>query len=218
MEFKQYRRSQIAELRPYVPGEDMSDISVSLVDHEAGSPKPGDIFIDIGANCGWFTLNAARAVGPKGFVLAIEPQPTMVERLRFNVGVNDFNDRVHISPCAVSDTPGNLAVYVNPKQRGMTGVDANCGTERKTIPAATLPELLAATTAKQAAVLKIDIEGYEDRALLPMIWAMDANRWPRKIFMETRHADRWASPCVEILCQHGYSVVWHDKGDALLSL
>ena len=43
MEFKQYRRSQIAELRPYVPGEDMSDISVSLVDHEAGSPKPGDM-------------------------------------------------------------------------------------------------------------------------------------------------------------------------------
>lgn len=41
--FTQYRRKQIAELRPYVPGEDMSRISVSLPDKEAGSPKPGDM-------------------------------------------------------------------------------------------------------------------------------------------------------------------------------
>jgi hypothetical protein len=42
-EFNQYRRSQIGELRPYVPGEDMCGISISQVDREAGSPKPGDM-------------------------------------------------------------------------------------------------------------------------------------------------------------------------------
>lgn len=42
-EFKQYRRRQIAELRPYVPGEDMTGISVSSVDEKAGSPKEGDM-------------------------------------------------------------------------------------------------------------------------------------------------------------------------------
>jgi hypothetical protein len=42
--FKSYRRKQIAELRPYVPGEDLSDrVSVSASDKEAGSPKPGDM-------------------------------------------------------------------------------------------------------------------------------------------------------------------------------
>lgn len=42
--FKQYRRKQIAELRPYEPGEILTDrVSVSAADQEAGSPKVGDM-------------------------------------------------------------------------------------------------------------------------------------------------------------------------------
>lgn len=41
--FTKYRRKQIAELRPYEPGEDMSGISISAPDKEAGSPKAGDM-------------------------------------------------------------------------------------------------------------------------------------------------------------------------------
>lgn len=41
--FTQYRRKQIAELRPWQPGDDMSRVSVSAPDKEAGSPKPGDM-------------------------------------------------------------------------------------------------------------------------------------------------------------------------------
>lgn len=43
-EFSPYRRRQIAELRPYVPGEDLGErVSVSAPDREAGSPKEGDM-------------------------------------------------------------------------------------------------------------------------------------------------------------------------------
>ena len=42
-EFKQYRRSQIAELTEWVPGYDMSRVSISAPDREAGSPKAGDM-------------------------------------------------------------------------------------------------------------------------------------------------------------------------------
>ena len=41
--FMQYRRKQIAELRPYEPGESMDGISISAPDREAGSPKVGDM-------------------------------------------------------------------------------------------------------------------------------------------------------------------------------
>jgi hypothetical protein len=42
--FKSYGRKQIAEFRPYVPGEVLTDrVSVSASDREAGSPKPGDM-------------------------------------------------------------------------------------------------------------------------------------------------------------------------------
>ena len=42
-EFRRYRRKQIAELRPYEPGEDLSDVSISAADKEDGSPKAGDM-------------------------------------------------------------------------------------------------------------------------------------------------------------------------------
>ena len=43
-EFKQYRRKQIAELRPYVSGEQLSEfVSVSQADRDDGSPKAGDM-------------------------------------------------------------------------------------------------------------------------------------------------------------------------------
>lgn len=42
-EFQQYRRKQIAELRPYLDGEVLERVSVSAEDQKAGSPKPGDM-------------------------------------------------------------------------------------------------------------------------------------------------------------------------------
>jgi hypothetical protein len=42
-EFKRYRRKQIAELRPWQPGDDMSNVSISVADKEAGSPRVGDM-------------------------------------------------------------------------------------------------------------------------------------------------------------------------------
>jgi hypothetical protein len=42
-EFKQYRRKQIAEARPYVEGDSMEGVSISDEDRKAGSPKPGDM-------------------------------------------------------------------------------------------------------------------------------------------------------------------------------
>ena len=41
--FEPYRRKQIAELRPWLPGDDMSRVSISAPDKEAGSPKGGDM-------------------------------------------------------------------------------------------------------------------------------------------------------------------------------
>ena len=41
--YSRYRRTQIAELRPYEPGEDLEGVSISSADKKAGSPKAGDM-------------------------------------------------------------------------------------------------------------------------------------------------------------------------------
>lgn len=47
--------------------------------------RPGDVFADAGATCGVFSAYAAKAVGPAGRVISIEPNPVMLARLRFNM-------------------------------------------------------------------------------------------------------------------------------------
>ncbi len=42
-DFIQYRRKELAELRPYIDGELMDGISISAADRKAGSPKDGDM-------------------------------------------------------------------------------------------------------------------------------------------------------------------------------
>jgi hypothetical protein len=66
-EFKQYRRKQIAELRPFVPGTPIDpSVSISLPDLEAGSPKAGDMIARNPKNHAWhfrFTLkNELRSI------------------------------------------------------------------------------------------------------------------------------------------------------------
>ena len=43
MDWKQYKRKGLSEMRPYEYGEDMSRISISKPDKDNGSPKPGDM-------------------------------------------------------------------------------------------------------------------------------------------------------------------------------
>lgn len=187
------------------------------IDMLMGYLEPGDTFIDVGANCGWFTLNASRRVGPFGRVIAIEPLPEMLGRLCFNVRANELKNVIPIH-AALAPESGTMTLHVNRKQRGMSGAHPECGGTPIYVPTLPLAEILSTEARPRCHLLKIDVEGYEDRVLLPMLWDMSRWFWPRKIFMETRHSSRWLSPCVDTLCQHGYSVIWQDKGDALLSL
>ena len=64
--------------------------------------KKGMNVINIGANIGYFTLLAAREVGPDGKVFAFEPFPQTVELLKKNILINGF-ENVIIESKAVSN-------------------------------------------------------------------------------------------------------------------
>lgn len=68
--------------------------------------KPGDIFWDVGANIGFFTLLAARLVGDGGEVVAFEPMPEDVHQLRRNVELNGFQTVAAVEEKAVGAQSG----------------------------------------------------------------------------------------------------------------
>ena len=50
--------------------------------------RPGGVFIDVGANIGYYSMLASRLVGPSGSVVAIEPSPTNFSELKRNIALN----------------------------------------------------------------------------------------------------------------------------------
>lgn len=63
--------------------------------------RPGDVVVDAGAHIGYYTLLFARAVGPAGRVIAIEPSPHAVFLLHRNARANGYLDRVAIEEAAL---------------------------------------------------------------------------------------------------------------------
>ena len=72
----------------------------------------GDVFIDVGANIGYYTLIASRRVGPNGRVFAIEAASSIFEKLQQNLAQNAVHN-VTAFNVAVSDKPGQVPVWLN---------------------------------------------------------------------------------------------------------
>ncbi|HXF53358.1 MAG TPA: FkbM family methyltransferase [Hyphomicrobiaceae bacterium] len=179
--------------------------------------RPGATFVDVGANCGFFTLMAARAVGPAGRVIAIEPADEMHRRLTFNIAANGFSN-VRALAVAAGPSVGHAVLHVTPRQRGQSSLAPVAGSIAVTVPMLPLTEIAARANLARVDALKIDIEGYEDEALLPYIASAPRRMWPRAILMETRHAERWRRDCLAALAGSGYRIAWRGRSDVLMAL
>lgn len=177
----------------------------------------GDVFVDVGANCGLFTLFAAKKVGIRGRVLAVEPLPILLDRLAFNVSINEL-PQVTIIRCAAGDENGEITIFANPDQYGKSSSTAGRGSVPIKVQVRPLHELLASENIVSVDALKIDVEGFEDRALLPLFSSSPRDAWPRHILIETAHRHRWGTDCLDHLKHRGYKVAWQDQFDALLVL
>ena len=63
----------------------------------------GDVFVDIGANAGYFTILAASKVGKDGLVYAFEPNPKLSDNLKLSLKKNNLSKRVEIINKAISN-------------------------------------------------------------------------------------------------------------------
>lgn len=127
--------------------------------------RPGDVVYDIGANVGFFTLLAARLVGPTGQVVAFEPDPEVAHRLRENVRVNGFG-HVDVIEAAVWSTSGRVTFA-----RADSSITPDLGhghvistTSEGGVVAIALDDLVR-DGARAPTLLKVDVEGAEAQLL-----------------------------------------------------
>jgi hypothetical protein len=71
----------------------------------------GGTFVDVGAHVGWYTLKAAKLVGPKGLVIAVEPNHETLIQLRDNIRASGVGAVVVVAPVACSNAEARLTLY-----------------------------------------------------------------------------------------------------------
>jgi len=136
--------------------------------------KPGDGFVDVGANVGVFSVLAAQLVGEKGQVVAIEASPVFHHRLLQQARLNGCRN-IRAVNAAVSDRREQLTfVLASSRNMGANSIVPYDGPAESTFEteALPLPELLDPAELANARVIKIDVEGAEGgvvRGLAPVL-------------------------------------------------
>jgi FkbM family methyltransferase len=135
--------------------------------------QPGDGFLDVGANIGYFSVMASELVGPRGCVVAVEPSPSTLALLRENLRMSGA-ERVRVLAMAASDQRGELALQQAASINiGMTEtLDAASHAHLPKVPAMPLAEVLTSVEVERLRLIKIDTEGAELlalRGLMPLV-------------------------------------------------
>jgi FkbM family methyltransferase len=184
----------------------------------------GDIFLDIGANVGLFTVIAAKRVGPTGEVWAVEPSARTRVALQRNIQINGLSN-VEVFACGVSDTVGTLTL-----NESVAGLDAlNSFTtpleegpcERVDVPVMTLDKLVGGNAPRKPTLIKIDVEGWEGHVLQGGLEVLGSPGAP-DLMVEfcTLTLQSAGTSCAELdqnLRQLGYEVFCIDKRTSLLT-
>jgi len=131
--------------------------------------RPGDVFIDVGANIGLFTLIAGRRVTQSGHVYAFEPYDRSYQRLLVNVELNKLSN-VSCVQLALSDDAAQLDLNVS-----LDGYDAWSSLGLPTVGGVPLKCPVNTVTwdafaemhglVGRVAMMKVDVEGWETRVL-----------------------------------------------------
>lgn len=127
----------------------------------------GDVFVDAGANIGFYTVAGSRLVGNKGAVVAIEMIPETFERLSAHVRLNACSN-VRLVNAAISDRSGETVTAFLPG-RGRHGkasivsLDAESEGQMISVKTQTLDDILAGYS--KVRLMKMDLEGAEMLAI-----------------------------------------------------
>ncbi|UPK72764.1 FkbM family methyltransferase [Chitinophaga filiformis] len=121
--------------------------------------RPGDLFVDVGANVGGYTVLASGHVEAE--TIAIEPAPATYAKLQANIRINDMADRVHALNIALGSAAGvvNFTTSLDTTNHVVVGEEAADTVE---ISIDTLDNVLED---QSPILLKIDVEGFETEVL-----------------------------------------------------
>jgi FkbM family methyltransferase len=129
--------------------------------------REGDVFIDVGANIGYFSLLASQRVGASGRILAFEPVPSIASAMQINLNLNNVQN-VAVHECIVSDMSGEGEVFRGPSTNlgGSSTQDSEGFESEGRVRKEPLDAIVDRELWPRVRAIKIDAEGDEYAVLL----------------------------------------------------
>jgi FkbM family methyltransferase len=172
---------------------------------------PGDVFFDIGANMGFFSVLAGRLIGPAGVIYAFEPVPANASMVEKNARLNHLAN-IRVVKVAASDRTGKgellLAKYAGGAVLKSAGFPPDPAGSL-TVETSRLDDLIRLREVRPPNVVKIDVEGAEMEVLRGM--AETLRGWAPTLIMEVDDSDEGTcmkklAECRSFVEQSGYRV------------
>lgn len=191
-----------------VPTYNGTDIDFLL----EGAPEAAT-FVDLGCNIGLYSLPLAVARS-QGRVVAIDANPKMIARIRWNAAASGRGNLTAVH-AAVSDVEGRGDLVIRKDDVAIVAVQESREGE---MPIRTLASILTEAGVEAIHGLKIDIEGHEDRALVPFLDGCGAALLPRRIVIEHPEPQADYPGCTAAFARHGYRLVGRSRNNSLYLL
>ena len=168
--------------------------------------RPGQVFVDAGANVGYYTAVAAGVVGPSGAVHAFEPVPWLYDRLqRLAERAGMIGFRIWPYQAALSDRGGETMIWVSQGSNigwstivpGLMNQAEDC----YIVPCMRLDEYFSGSGRYPPDMVKIDVEGAELMVLRGMAGLFEAGLRPTVLCEVSR---RTVQDVIALLARFNY--------------
>jgi FkbM family methyltransferase len=174
--------------------------------------QPGDVFVDAGANIGFFSIQAGHLVGETGRVIAFEMMTENAARLAMNAGLNKLRN-ITLHQCALSESDkqhvrGTMSVG----KFGQASITREAGPADLVMEVETISLDTALDGIETVRLLKMDIEGAEELAVRGALAALQRTEC---IIYERRPALVDGDPVGALLTMAGFSVRQLDRANMI---
>ncbi len=201
------------------PGDNLSEKRVLMTPHfwdpverellrqafrESSCDRPF-VFIDVGANAGFYTLymqSLAVAENRVIRIVAVEPASAVLKRLRFNIEASQAHD-IEVLPWAVTERREDVKLYLNERNRGESSLIGEG--EHVVVEGHPLREIFEKSDGGTIDAMKMDVEGAELPAIRGMFADAPAALWPRLIVIEGADGGRNAE-AIDLCLHNGYAI------------
>ena len=164
--------------------------------------REGDsAFVDVGANTGHYSLQLARLGYSK--IIAIEPAPVILDALSFNVAANGMQNVITIVPLCIGNGD-DVTFYFNDGNWGLSSTVQQTA-KPATMKSKPLLDIIQGENVRRIGGMKLDIEGFEDRALSDFFASAPRKLYPKIIVVEHNPA-MWKIDIVARMKKLGYRI------------